>query len=76
ADYCLAAMHTDDLGEAQPCMDRERRTRHGEECARRRHFKQEWCRRVVDSGALQRSLAQCIADPEQGGAIVKGLNLE
>jgi hypothetical protein len=76
ADYCLAAMHTDDLVAAQVCMEREQRTRHGEECARRRHFKQEWCRVVVDSGALRRSLAECIADPEQGGAVVKGVQLE
>lgn len=74
ADYCLAATQTDDLIAAQPCMDRESRLRHGEECARRRHYKREWCRSVVDSGALQRSLAECIADPEQGGSIVKGRN--
>ncbi len=72
ADYCLAAMQTDDLVAAQPCMDHESRRRRGEECARRRHYKQEWCRRVVDSGALPRSLAECIADPEQAGSVVRG----
>lgn len=76
ADYCLLATQTDDLVAAQPCMDRESHTRYGEECARRRHFKRAWCQGVVANGSLRRSLAECIADPEQGGAIVKGLQLE
>ena len=76
ADYCFLEAQTDDPVAAQPCMDRESRTRHGEECARRRYFKGEWCRGVVANGSLPRSLAQCIADPEVGGAIVKGAHLE
>jgi hypothetical protein len=76
ADYCLLEAQTDDLIAAQPCMDREAHTRHGEECARRRYFKNAWCRGVVHTGVLHRSVAACIADPEQSGAIVKGGALE
>jgi hypothetical protein len=76
ADYCMARMQTDDLVAAQACMDHESQLRQGEECARRRHYKREWCRQVVDQHLLQRSFAECIADPEQGGAIVKGVDLE
>jgi hypothetical protein len=72
ADYCMMAMQTDDLIAADRCMDIESRTYHGEECARRRYFKQEWCRGVVDNGSLPRTLAECIADPEAGGHTVQG----
>ena len=72
ADYCMMAMQTDDIVAADRCMRIESRTYHGEECARRRHFKQEWCRGVVDNGSMARTLAECIADPEVGGATVKG----
>src|SRR5687767_7128390 len=47
ADYCMIETQTDDLIAAEPCMERESRRRHGEECARRRHFKREWCQRLV-----------------------------
>jgi hypothetical protein len=70
-DYCLMAMQTDDLIAAEPCMRIESKRWYGEECARRRHFKQEWCRGVVDNGSMARSLAECIADPSVGGSIVK-----
>ena len=76
ADYCMLEAQTDDLITAQPCMDRESQTRHGEECARRRYFKRAWCRGVVHNGSLQRSVAECIGDPDQGGAIVKGGAIE
>jgi hypothetical protein len=76
ADYCLAESQSDDLLAAQACMDRESHTRHGEECARRRHFKREWCRKLVDGGAMSGSFAECIADPERTGAIVQGLDRE
>ena len=72
ADYCLAAMQTDDVVAAQPCIDHERQRHHGEECATRREYKQDWCRMLVRNGATTQSLAQCIADPEASGAIVKG----
>ena len=72
ADYCLAATQTDDLIAAQPCIDFERRRGHGEECAARRHYKQDWCRLVVRNGASHQSLAECIADPEASGPVVKG----
>jgi hypothetical protein len=72
ADYCLAAVQTDDLVAAQPCLEHERNRRHGEECATRREYKQDWCRLVVRSGAREGSFAQCIADPHAAGAIVKG----
>jgi hypothetical protein len=71
ADYCLAAMQTDDLVAAQPCLDHERRRRNGEECATRRHYKQDWCRVMVHNGALAESMAQCLADPEASGPTVK-----
>ena len=71
ADYCLAASQTDDLVAAQPCIDFERRRRHGDECAARRHYKQDWCRLVTRGGARQQSLAECIADPEASGPVVK-----
>ena len=71
-DYCLMAMQTDDIVAADDCMRIESRTFHGEECARRRYFKQEWCRGVVDNGSLPRTLAECIADPAAGGATVQG----
>ena len=70
-DYCLMAMQTDDIVAAEPCMRIESKTWHGEECARRRFFKQEWCRGVVDNGSMQRSLAECIANPESAGTIVE-----
>jgi len=70
-DYCLMAMQTDDLVAADDCMRIESRRWYGEECARRRHFKQEWCRGVVDNGSMPRTLAECIADPSVGGRIVK-----
>jgi hypothetical protein len=70
ADYCLAAEQTDDLVAAQPCIDYERRRGHGEECAARRHYKQDWCRLVTRQGARQQSLAECIADPEASGPVV------
>ena len=76
ADYCLAAMQTDDLVAAQPCLDHERRRHLGEECAARRHYKQDWCRLMVRNGASGQSFAQCLADPEASGAIVKGGGLE
>jgi len=72
ADYCMMAMQTDDIVAADRCMRIESRTYHGEECARRRYFKQEWCRGVVDNGSMPRTLAECIADPEAAGATVKG----
>ena len=71
-DYCLMAMQTDDIVAAEPCMRVESKTWHGEECARRRYFKQEWCRGIVDNGSSTRSLAECIADPEAAGSIVQG----
>ena len=70
-DYCLMAMQTDDLVAAEPCMRVESKRWHGEECARRRYFKQEWCRGVVDNGSMARTLAECIADPESAGTIVQ-----
>jgi hypothetical protein len=76
ADYCMLETQTDDLIAAQPCMDREAHTRRGEECARRRYYKRAWCQAVVHSGVLQRSVAECIADPEQSGALVKGGSLQ
>ena len=76
ADYCLAAMQTDDIIAAQPCLDHERRREHGEECATRRHYKQDWCRLVTRNGALGKSMAECIADPDIAGAIVKGGGLD
>jgi hypothetical protein len=72
ADYCLAAMQTDDVVAAQPCIDHEQQRHHGEECATRRQYKQDWCRLVVRNGSSGQTLAQCIADPEASGAIVKG----
>ena len=75
ADYCLAATQTDDLVAAQPCIDHERRRSHGEECAARRHYKQDWCRLVVHNGGSGQSFAECIADPEASGAVVKGNGL-
>ena len=72
ADYCMLESQTDDLIAAQPCMDRESRTRRGEECARRRYYKREWCRGLVANGAMQRSYAECIADPELVGPTVRG----
>jgi hypothetical protein len=77
ADFCLAVMQTDDLVAAEPCLKHERqRPRRGEECSLRRYYKQEWCREVVDHGGLQRSFAECIADPEQAGMVVKGAGLQ
>ena len=76
ADYCLAAEQTDDLVAAQPCIDYERQRHHGEECAARRHYKQDWCRLVVRNGGRKQSLAECIADPDASGAIVKGGGIE
>jgi hypothetical protein len=70
ADYCMAALQTDDIVAAEPCMRVESRRSYGEQCARRRHFKQEWCRLVVGHDRSQ-SLAQCIADPAQAGATVR-----
>jgi hypothetical protein len=61
---------------AQPCLDHERRRHLGEECAARRHYKQDWCRLMVRNGARGQSFAQCLADPEASGAIVKGGGLE
>ena len=72
ADYCLLETQTDDIVAAQPCMDRESRTRHGEECARRRYYKREWCRGLAANGTMQRSYAECIADPELVGPTVRG----
>jgi hypothetical protein len=72
ADYCMMAMQTDDIVAADRCMRIESRTYHGEECARRRYFKQEWCRGVVDNGSLPRTLAECIADPAASGNTVQG----
>lgn len=72
ADYCMLETQSDDLIAAQPCMDREAQTRHGEECARRRYFKRAWCRGVVHNGTLGRSVAECIGDPGQSSAILKG----
>ena len=69
ADYCMAYYQTDDLEAAGGCMRVESRTGHGEECARRRHFKQEWCRLQVQHSA--QTLAQCIADPAQAGPTVR-----
>ena len=71
ADYCLAATQTDDLIAAEPCLEHERRRQHGEECATRRHYKQDWCRLVVRSGGRQQSFAECIADPDAYGGIVR-----
>jgi len=71
ADYCLAAEHTDDLVAAQPCIDFERGRSHGDECAARRHYKQDWCRLVTRQGVRQQTLAACIADPEASGPVVK-----
>ena len=72
ADFCMAETQTDDLIAAEPCIAHERnRRRMGEECARRRYYKQEWCREVTDSGGMPISLAECIADPERMGSTVK-----
>ena len=71
ADYCMMETQTDDIIAAQPCMDRESSTRRGEECARRRFYKREWCRGLVANGAMQRSYAECIADPELAGPTVR-----
>jgi hypothetical protein len=76
ADYCLAAMETDDLVAAQPCLDHERRRHLGEECAARRHYKQDWCRLMVRNGASGQSFAECLADPQANGTIVKNGGLE
>jgi len=71
ADYCLAAMETDDIVAAQPCLDHERQRHHGEECAARRHYKQDWCRVTVRNGGSGQTLAECIADPEAVGPTVR-----
>lgn len=71
ADYCMLVTQTDDLVAAQPCIDREARRRHGEECALRREYKREWCRGVIANGSLERSYAECIADPALAGPRVK-----
>ena len=71
ADYCLAAMETDDVVAAEPCIEHERQRHHGEECAARRQYKQDWCRLVVRNGALATSYAECIANPELSGPTVK-----
>lgn len=76
ADYCMLETQTDDLIAAQPCMDREARRRKGEECTLRRYYKREWCRALVASRSLPHSYAECIADPELAGKIVKGADLE
>lgn len=76
ADYCLLETQSDDLIAAQPCIDRESRRQRGEECVLRRYYKREWCRGVIANGSLQRSYAECIADPELAGAIVNGADLE
>lgn len=70
-DYCLAAMQTDDVVAAQPCLDHERRRHQGEECAARRHYKQDWCRVTVRNGGSGQSLAECLADPEASGPTVR-----
>ena len=70
ADYCMAATQTDDIVAAEPCLEHERRRHHGEECATRRHYKQDWCRLVArNSGS---TMAECIADPDAAGPTVKG----
>jgi hypothetical protein len=71
ADYCLAAMQTDDIVAAQPCLDHERQRHQGEECAARRHYKQDWCRVRVHHGAGGQTLAECLADPEAMGTTVR-----
>jgi hypothetical protein len=71
ADYCLAAMQTDDITAAQPCVDHERQRHKGEECAARRHYKQDWCRVLVHNRSIDKSLAECLADPEASGPTVK-----
>jgi hypothetical protein len=71
ADYCLAAVQTDDIVAAQPCLEHEQRRRLGEECAARRHYKQDWCRLLVRSHAREQTLAQCLADPEAAGPTVR-----
>jgi len=76
ADYCMLAMETDDLIAAEPCLEHERKRRHGEECAARRHYKQDWCRLLVRNGATAQSFVECIADPEAAGKIVKGGGLD
>jgi len=77
ADFCLAVMQTDDVIAAEPCLEHERRRpRHGEECALRRYYKQEWCREVTRPGGLPISLAECIADPAQAGSVVKAAGLD
>jgi len=77
ADFCLAVTQTDDLIAAEPCLKHERRRpQRTEECALRRYYKQEWCREVTTKGGLPMSFAECIADPAQGGMIVKGAELE
>ena len=76
ADYCMAAMQTDDIIAAEPCLEHERHRRLGEECAARRHYKQDWCRLVVRNGAAGQSFAECIADPEASGATVRAGGVE
>jgi hypothetical protein len=76
ADYCMAAMQTDDVVAAEPCLEHERLRRLGEECAARRHYKQDWCRLVVRNGGSGQSFAQCIADPEAAGPTVKSGGLD
>ena len=71
ADYCLAALQTDDITAAQPCLDHERQRHKGEECAARRHYKQDWCRVLVHNRSIDKSLAECLADPEASGPTVK-----
>ena len=71
ADYCLAAMQTDDIIAAQPCMDHESRRHQGEECATKRHYKQDWCRVLVHDRSIGQSLAECLADPEAMGPTVR-----
>ena len=68
---------TDDLIAAEPCLQHERRRpRRTEECALRRYYKQEWCREVTKPGRLPVSFAECIADPDQRGMIVRGAGLD
>ena len=56
---------------AQPCIDFERGRSHGDECAARRHYKQDWCRVLVHNRSIDKSLAECLADPEASGPTVK-----
>jgi hypothetical protein len=62
ADYCMAAIGTDDEIAASDCIAEQSQLQFENACAARMHFKRALCEQLVASGARTGTVDECVDD--------------